>query len=334
MDNLDNPETSSESKKPNPPFYEPFKIIRPDLIHKMGYLIFILVGLVILFFRTFGLWAFVISPVFFVITPVFWNFTIKRFISKNIVPSLRIFRKKSQKKMLLEDQKSPSSSPNTMKLGIYWKILNILMGLKFSNKKQYYIEAKPQNIDFNKFSQVFGRTFNVMATSLALSSLVGMIYTFFQPISTVDDGIVLLKLMLIIVFISPLLSSWIIPTLWLLQDSGLKSFDNNHNSENVGNVVRAGSFRKVIGTGGLLLGFGFILDNIAIIQESAGIFGTVGIYIAAGLYLLILLTIIAFPSTLLSIIYFLKYHEQMVEDCRNRLMETIPIGQTKVDFQN
>ncbi|MCF2140429.1 MAG: hypothetical protein K9W44_10295 [Candidatus Lokiarchaeota archaeon] len=305
-----------------------FRLEKLNVIHKILYFTVITVGLLLLYFRPIGIWAILLSPIIFFLIPILWKKIGMIFFKRDLVPLVKNYKYNIEKK----NKKNKQQPKEKLKISVFWKVLNFLMDLKYDPTKTYYIERVPTNLNANKMKDIGNRIFDVISASLAITSLVGMIFTWISPISTVEEGQNLLKIIIIIVFISPLLSSWLIPTLWIMQDACIKSIDPDHNSENVGLLIRKGTLRKFLGTGGIMFGYGFLLQNIQTLQENIHSLGPAEVYLLAGAYLFGFIVIIAFPSIVLTFIYLFKFHVGNVNEIRKNLSDLLKTGTTTVEY--
>ncbi len=283
--------------------------------------ILLLVGIIIAmvliqqFNNLMALYAAIMSLLMIFSTPIVWQWVFRRFIKYNLVPAMNAYQENKEEKKLFEIVKS--------KVGKF-------LGIRLNPDWIYFIEAEPHDIDLTDNKVLLKHhAFDVTTTAIGFSFLFTMVLGFIINI-TAENWTILLYLSIGIAFISPLLISPLIPILWTLEDAALKSVDKIHQIQPLGFRMRERVFDRIIGKGGLIFGFSFVLRQITDINTEIETLSSFGQFLWTVVIFLGMVLIMALPCILTTMRYLRLYHEENVTLTRNILKTVIPIGYSVV----
>ncbi len=203
------------------------------------------------------------------------------------------------------------------------------LGIRFSPDLIYYLEAKPQDIDISDTKQLMKYAFDVTTTALGFSFIATMVVSWFLNIN-VDNWNVLMYLGIGFAFGSPLLISPLIPIIWTLEGTSVKSIDKHHQIHRLGYRIRERVFDRIMGKGGIFLGFSFILNNITKINEEVQILSSFAQFLWALVIFFSMILMMGLPCVLSTMRFFRLHHAENVTLTRNILKTVLPIGYTVV----
>lgn len=300
-----------------------FEVIKPKTIQKFFYILTMFFSLYFFYIATgnnlIGIIIFLACSISYYITPKIWNNIVQKFIKTNIVHIMN---------QELEKSNNPEFKPKFADK--VKSTLNKLLGLDFQPTKKYFLEAKGKKLDLNKFkSVVLKRSIDLISACLSITFLFLTVYLTFLEELTPQNLNILVIILLVLIFISPIISSFITPIIWTLEDADLRGITLDYEIETIFFKIRTGFLRKFFGSSGIILGFSVILDNLDAFPFgiSSNLFLQ---YVQAALILILAMIMMALPNLLLMMIYIQKYHQINVNLTRNTLKTTIPTGKTLV----
>ncbi len=308
-----------------------FQVVKLHRFQKILYALMILFSPFLFFSATgqnvIGFIIYLACSISFFITPRIWNKIVQKFIKTNIVYILQSNQTSSTEDKI-KDPKHPTLKDRLK------EFLNNLLGLNMDSDQQYYMEVQAKKLDLNKFKTVvLQRIMDLISSCLAISFLFLTVFlAFLKEINKSNLDIVIMVL-LVLIFVSPMITSFITPIIWTLQDGDLRSISKEYEVRTSAQKIRNGIFRKFLGSSGIILGYSVILDYLDVLPNLGGN-SVIQRYLQATLYLIIAILMIALPNLLLFLIYSSKYHEDNVNLTRNALKTILPMGQTVVKSFN
>ncbi len=238
----------------------------------------------------------IIADILFV--PVLWGRSAKSIVQKSVFKSLKNKGK-----------------------GLGSKIFNLLIGLKVTDTRTYFVEGRGKHRSLNNISTIYSqRIFNVIGAAIGFTFILALVLKFVFNPTSVDDINNMFGSAVILIFASPYLFSWLLPTQWVLQDMDLRAKDAEYNVINLGDEMKSGIFGKLLGITGLITGLGFFTDLgddywNAIIP--VGPYQTIFIYIRSLMFIGIYIACIGGTASIITLIYLGKYHVKIVNACRD-----------------
>ncbi len=280
----------------------------------------ILLGLLLLvIFSGFNEWMVVyaigICALEIFIIPIIWHAVFKNFIKNDLVPAMESYSNQNGTENFIDHIKN--------------SVKNVL-GLRFDPHVVYYLEAEPLDVDLTDNSVLLKHhAFDITTTALGFSFLLTMVVSWFLQVSA-DSWYVLLYLAIAIAFASPIIVSPLVPVLWTLEDTAVKSINKDHLVQRFGDRMRFRVFDRIIGKGGIFLGFSTILNQVIKINLEAHQLSTVGQFLWTGLIFLGLVLMMGIPGVLCTMRYLRLHHQENVNLTRNILKTVLPLGYTTV----
>ncbi|MHA1673876.1 MAG: hypothetical protein ACTSYI_09625 [Promethearchaeota archaeon] len=131
-------------------------------------------------------------------------------------------------------------------------------------------------------------------------------------------------------FGSPLLISPLIPIIWTLEGTSVKSIDKHHRIRRLGYRIRERIFDRIMGKGGIFLGFSFISNNITKINEEVQVLSSFVQFLCALAIFFSMILMMGLPCMLSTMRFFRFHHAENVTLTRNILKTVLPIGYTVV----
>ena len=259
------------------------------------------------------IYAILMSILVIFVTPILWNKVFQNFIKNSLVPAMSAIEEKQNQNVLEYIR------------GTVGKFL----GIRFSPDLIYFLEADPQDIDLTKNKQLMKYSFDVTTTALGFSFIATMVVSWFLNI-TASNWYVLLYLGVGFAFGSPLLISPLIPIIWTLEGTSVKSIDKHHQIQRLGYRIRERIFDRFMGKGGIILGFSFILNNITKLNEELQIFTSFAQFLWTLVIFFSMILMMGLPCVLSTMRYFRLHHGENVNLTRNILKTVLPIGYTVV----
>jgi len=284
-----------------------FHVIKPKLANLVVLIlisgIFFLIPFFI-FYESIAFLIIVFVPIL-LITPTIWN-RLGKFISNKLV--IKDFQIWEGKKRMYPIR----------------KMLNFIFGLNFSTKFKYFLSAEVVDLDLNeKIKLIKGKIFDIVSACIGITFTIGTIL----KLSSISSENVALWLT-IILLISPLLISWLIPVIWTVSDGHIRMIDEKHVISDIGEKMGRSMVSRILGVAGIALGFTFILDMDYYMEGAEDVLNR---YYFALFYLLMFISLIVGLSFLLGMIYIWKYHEKRVNEFRFKIAKIpLPIGITIV----
>jgi uncharacterized membrane protein len=111
----------------------------------------------------------------------------------------------------------------------------------------------------------------------------------------------------------------------------VRALDGQYNISNLGDEIKTGFLRKLLGVTAIITGVGFFTDLGPAFWAGKPFSDTVlGMYAMSVVFVVILICSIGGAATLITLIYLLKYHARNVNRCRCDLAERLPVKYTQV----
>ena len=280
--------------------------------------VILLIMLLLVFFANLNQWIVVYASLMSILvvflTPIVWHKVFQRFIKYTIAPALEEYRE---------------VEGNTNVIKFFKDKMGKFLGLRFDPTLTYYIEAEPHDIDLTDSKILLKKAFDVTTTAIGFSFLATMVVSWVINI-TAENWYALLYLGVGFAFGSPLLISILIPILWTLEDTAVKSIDDKHQIRHVGFRIRERVFDRIIGKGGLIFGFSFIFNQITKLNAEAQAISSFGQFFWTLIVYLSMIILMGLPCILTTMRYLRLYHQENVTLTRNVLKTVLPIGFTVV----
>ena len=207
------------------------------------------------------------------------------------------------------------------------------LSLRFSPDLAYFLEAEPRDIDLSNSKHLMKYAFDVTTTALGFTFIATMVTSWFLDI-TASNWHVLLYLGVGFAFGSPLLISPLIPIIWTLEGTAIKSIDKHHEIHLLGYRMRERIFDRFMGKGGIILGFSFILNNISKLNEDLQILSSFAQFLWTLVIFFSMMLMMGLPCLLSTMRYFRLHHAENVTLTRNILKTVLPIGYTVVKAEH
>ena len=292
-----------------------FKVKRPGILSRVKYFALIIAGLFPLAIFPWAVGLGIIAVILsYLFTARIYSKVGQGLVEKNVVQALKSYRKEKEK-------------PNPEK--VISEGINSIIGLKFDTKKNYYVEDQVVDLNMDDVPTILkGRVFDIISASLGITFIFGMILTSVMEVNEDSIGGIF-GIMLIFNFFGPLIVSWLIPMVWILEDTDIRVVDDKHQIVQIGQQLRSGLFSKLLGVGGLMLGVTFLSSNATIFMEEENP-SIVGIYGISMILVFLFMLMIASPSMAVALSYLEHHHEKNVVACRTLLREILPTGLTIV----
>ncbi|MFQ5980419.1 MAG: zinc ribbon domain-containing protein [Candidatus Heimdallarchaeota archaeon] len=263
--------------------------------------------------------ALVVLPLIVVIVSlVLWNI-VGRFLTGNVV--LPRFQQ-------WQDEMNADSSTSQIRAGSptlqYMKALFYrVLGLHLSLDKKYYVEAHIPTPDALSIRNVFReRLFDLISACMGIGFLLAaLLQPFFVDVYEDDPESLLLALELLVV-ISPILVCWLIPVIWTLKDSQIKSLDPNQIIRDQAESVGSSGVSRFLGLAGIVAGFTYLLDLAPSFTEEE----TLAIYQWTIVTFAQLLFMVMGTALLLTAAYLRLFHSSNVNRFRRRLAATLSLN--------
>ncbi len=268
-------------------FYKPQKI-NLSYISLLNILIRSNIGLIALLF------VFIISLSF----PL-WNY-----FSKTLIESLII---KNFKKW------NDNERSNIIK-----KFFLYLLNIKLKDY-EYYLEAEPYNLNLSikKYPSIFReRIRDIVSINFGIVFIIIFILNFFFDYVHQENYLLIFSIILFLFILSPFLTSWIIPLIWIIRDSRLKYIDNNNNIKEMAEDINKSLIFRLLSFSGVFFAISYFIDY----NSSLGIPLIENIFFTA-YTLLVISLIIGMLSISIGINYLAIFHEKNVNRMRYKLVE-------------
>ena len=215
------------------------------------------------------------------------------------------------------------------------KVLANLLSINIEGGTLYYIEEQAGQVDLTNIKYFFRyKMLDLITASIFLSFLLALIVHIF-----VKNFIIGMISVSAIILASPILASWILPSIWALQDVRLKYFTKQMNNFDLYEKMRKSLLGRFLSISGLFASFGFFYEIMPLatglysvferLDPFAGTILTILLAIGGMIFVIILMT---GTSAFVVMIYLSKYHEKIVNELRDELNEFIPHGITNVIF--
>lgn len=238
-----------------------------------------------------------------------------------ITPSLW---KKQVEKIIRKEVIDYNSGMKISKKSIYAKIV----GIKSNESYRYFIYKSSKRRDLNSMREIYSKyIFDVISGTIGMTFTIALIikYTFGHYFSNIFS---MLLAIIFVLNISPLFMGFLIPTLWTLRDIDIRQVDDENNIINLGEQMRQGVFRKIIGFAGFFTGISFFIDLGDEFWDKIPIAtNTIQIFLLSTFYLFVFSISIGGSAILISLIYLSKYHSEIVNRFRStkELQKTLEI---------
>lgn len=231
-------------------------------------------------------------------------------------------KRKSRKK----DKNSKFKSPK--------KLLSLILNINVEEGTLYYLEEKGYEINLsNLWFFLRYKMLDVITTSFVVALLLAIIAKL-----VIFDFITGMIVVSVIILSTPILSSWILPAIWILKDLRLKYLTKSMDNFDLYEKIRRSLLSRFLSISGLLAAFGFFYEvmplttGLYIIFEPLGFAGTIlSILLALG-GMLFVVFLITGTSSIIVMFYFSHHHESIVNELREELSESIPYGITNVIY--
>ncbi|NPD87433.1 MAG: hypothetical protein HGN29_01835 [Asgard group archaeon] len=250
-----------------------------------------------------------------------WRKVGKWTIKKLVVETLKQHKDFNDSRMLGEEE----SSEKKKKYTIRRKLIAILFGINIDDGVLYYVEEGNYNADISSVRYILKeKMFDLIAACLGAGFLIAA----FAKIFVVEIYVGVLAGS-IVILLSPILASWILPVIWTLRDSRIKYMTPRMNNYELSQRIRRSILSRFLGFSGLIAGIGFLYDIFAEIKPRNHPILHFLMAIAA---LLVIIILLAGTASLVTMIYLSRFHEKKVNDLRDELSEFLPHGITNVMF--
>lgn len=221
--------------------------------------------------------------------------------------------------------------------GKIYKYLLMLFGLYLDPKKEYFIEEEVPDVDMTQLRKIYkDRISDLLSACLGTTVLIASLIKNSLTLSDVnrDSAInAFLGLSFLAMVLSPILVGWLIPMIWTLQDSAIREITDRKTVKEISDNVRNGPASRLLGFAGFIGGLTLLMDVIPLIAGEE--INVVGTFIVALLILLMSLPIILGPAYLVGLLYFVRNHQENVNNLRFSLFERgLPLGMTMVRNAN
>lgn len=262
-----------------------------------------------------------------ILAPKIWSKGALSIIRNNVISSLKVIQSKKEPCKKIDEQKHEKKKA---KVG---GIFNSIIGIKLPKENHYFIQKTPKIKNLNKITDTYAKyIFDVISASIGITFLLAFAIKYIFG-NIFPSPMVILVIIIIFLCLSPLFMFWLLPVLWTLKDVDVRSQNAELDIDNLGDQMRQGFFRKVLGFTGFITGIGFFLDlgpdfwsNIPNIQNS------IQIYVFSAVYLGLFALSIGGTATLITLIYLNKYHEKNVNILRQEIAQFLPMGNTKIEY--
>ena len=264
------------------------------------------------------IYAVVMSIIVIFLTPVLWQERVKRFMKYELVPAMERYKEIAH----------PAGFMTFVKENV-----GKILGYRFNPNHTYYLEAAPHDVDLTNNSALLKHhAFDVTTTALGFSFILTMIFSWFLSDISESNWFILLYVAVGLAFASPIIVSLLVPIMWTLEDTAVKAIDENHVIKRFGYKMRQGVFDRMIGKGGIILGFSqiykYVIEfelNLEFIELSS-----IGQILWAAVIFLSAILLMGIPCILSTMRYLRLYHQDNVNLTRNILKTVLPIGYTVV----
>lgn len=219
--------------------------------------------------------------------------------------------------------------------GSFRALMRRLMGMNFDPNRRYFAEAKVTDLDLKSIQTTLRhRILDLVSACLGISFLIAWAL---KPLfgSNVAGQEKVVVVLVFCVVTSPIIVSWLMPTIWLVQDSGIRWIDNKERVRDLANDIRRGVLSRFFGLAGFIGGFGFFMDSMPEIFYVFEPNGTapgsaVGNAIVSMFYLLVATLMMSGTALLVAMLYLSNPHEKAVNKFRATLLQYIPAAKTLV----
>ncbi|MFW9917405.1 MAG: zinc ribbon domain-containing protein [Candidatus Thorarchaeota archaeon] len=272
-----------------------------------------------------GFWFYATGPAFLVL-PLFvilislalWNI-VGRLVNEKVVLA-RFQQWQNEMNVSPQQNQKLARSPTIQYLRLlFYRIL----GLHLAFDKKYYVEAHiPEQDLLNVRSMFRDRLLDVISASLGISFLIAALLRPFFVDMYENDPDSLLFALEVLVAISPILVCWLIPVIWTLKDSQIRSVDSNQIIRDQAESVGSSVISRFLGIAGIVAGFFYLLDLAPSFTEEEA----VAIYQWTLLALLQLLFVVTGTTLLLTVVYLSVFHSGNVNRFRKKLAATLSLN--------
>lgn len=246
------------------------------------------------------------------VTPFIWNIVTKNLIKKQIREKIELIVKK-------ENQSNKKFS---------FSLFESIFGINLKPENQYYLEKNTIHLNLdNPMVVIRKKMISAVSSTLGVTFILASLSNFLAQGILESQSILFLSIM--VMQIVPLLISWIVPVNWALNDTALNYINSEGYIYNTGDKMSKGILKKFIGIGGFIMGVN-VCYNLAF-SKAFSLYTNV---LTSLTYFLFFYTLLISGSIILiSLLYFLQYHESLVNNIRRKFSEFLPIGQMHVKFE-
>ncbi len=210
------------------------------------------------------------------------------------------------------------------------RLLALLLGISLTPSRTYFLEGHMTSVNLKKITLVFRqKIFDVISASVGLGFLLvlGLRYIF---AAFFGAAINILGMAIVILFFMPLCLFWFVPLIWTLKDAEIRALDSQHNIKNLGDEIKGGILRKLLGVTAIITGVGFFADLGPEFWVGKPLGDSIiGIYLMSVVFVGILICSIGGVATLTCLIYLRWYHSGNINTCREELTRVMPIKYTQ-----
>lgn len=216
------------------------------------------------------------------------------------------------------------------KMGFFLKYSMKFLGMHFDKNNKYFLEKISYLRDYNSVKELFyDRLLDPVSSSLGLGFL---IITFVKPlITTVPQAMIIANIVLVT---TPLLSGFIIPFYWVIKDSRIRYINEKNDVFKAEENIKNSTLNKFLGFSGFVAGINFLLESLPEHPAFAHVHSTLVLFILAVIILLFISLIIAGINLFVATVYLTTKHQKLVNELRKKITNYIPVGETRVLFNN
>ncbi len=203
-----------------------------------------------------------------------------------------------------------------------------LFNINIDPDTYYYLEEETHDLDISRISKfVKARLMHMITSSLGVGFLLASIVKF-----SINNTYVGFLAGSILLLISPILTSWITPVLWLIKDSRIKFIEPQNDAFELSNKFRRSIISRFFSITAIFAGVSFFIDIIQLITGAydPNLETSIYMYLGAFAALIIVIILISGISFAVGMIYLSLFHERNVNVLREELSEFIQFSQTNV----
>ena len=270
----------------------------------------------------------VISVVSPVIAVFLWNW-IGRWVTKKLVfQTLKIkYEQESEIRGMLEDLKKDTKYK---RFKFFRVVFTSLLNIDIDPETHYFLEEETSDSDVSSI-RVFLKTrmYDLITSSLSISILIAMIIQLSRP----SSFFVGFMIGAFVILCSPILTAWITPVVWSIEDTRIKFIRKNNDVYQLSERMRRSVLHRFFSLSAFITGIiffsdlfeGFFGDTITIRESILLFLMSIGV-------LLIVIILLSGTSFLVGTLYLTVFHEKNVNEFRDRLSDFLKFAQANAVY--